>query len=315
MAYVTSSTPSSLHFQSTCTSQFSKPHKDIRKEFGALQKVRGTYVKGIYSKYSKIGRCSANHRLNRTKGVFPHDRTIVSLKNHYVNANYAFAGKYIQTEAPTKKTLTLFWSLISQEKVKTIVMLNELSEPGIIPYWPKETNRWKKYGQLSVKLLNKQETIVNGLSTGRKPAVIHTRELLLKSVRTGPARKITHIHYTNWHDGKAPRESGILKVIEKVNKAQKKNKAPIAVHCFAGVGRTGTFCTLHKGKEDIESGKPFNIKEAVAFQRSPLTGRAPYMVTEDQYVTSHNILQHIQEKYLSKQQKKKPDIVAVKQAS
>jgi len=275
------------------TQQFRKNENEIREEFDSMNIQRKNYQKKLYSKFSKIGRLQENKGLNRIKHLYPHDNTLVSVENGYINANFAYGHKYIQTEAPLQKTLKTFWEMIAKKNVKTIVMLNELSERTIFPYWPEKEGLWKSYGAVSVKVLGKEKISVPGK---HKTAVIQQRKMLIKTTADGHPREITHLHYANWTDGKAPQEGGILKLISKVRKAQSKSKAPIAVHCFAGVGRTATFCLLDKGKQEIEKGKPFIIKKSVLFQRSPITGRSPFMFTKDQYVASHRILKNLHKK-------------------
>ena len=72
-------------------------------------------------------------------------------------------------------------------------------------------------------------------------------------------RDITQLQYTQWPDFGAPASpTAILNLIELVNKYQRSvtdsantandpvddGKKPIVVHCSAGCGRTGTFCTV-----------------------------------------------------------------------
>jgi len=74
-----------------------------------------------------------------------------------------------------------------------------------------------------------------------------------------PMRDITQLQYTQWPDFGAPASpTAILNLIELVNKYQRSvtdstntandpvddGKKPIVVHCSAGCGRTGTFCTV-----------------------------------------------------------------------
>lgn len=71
-----------------------------------------------------------------------------------------------------------------------------------------------------------------------------------------PMREITQIHYADWPDFGAPASPNeLLGLVEQVNKyvrgsstpsedAAPRGQRPILVHCSAGCGRTGTFCTI-----------------------------------------------------------------------
>jgi tyrosine-protein phosphatase 2/3 len=95
-----------------------------------------------------------------------------------------------------------------------------------------------------------------------------------------PMREITQLQYTQWPDFGAPAvPTAILSLVEQVNKyvrsasgdkdssrAAEPGQRPIIVHCSAGCGRTGTFCTIdtvidmlkhqrqvqHRGADDMD---------------------------------------------------------------
>ena len=94
-----------------------------------------------------------------------------------------------------------------------------------------------------------------------------------------PIREITQVHYSFWPDFGAPASPGeLLGLVELSNVMQRaasspiqstrsdepvseQNERPILVHCSAGCGRTGTFCTidavidmLKRQRKEIRSG-------------------------------------------------------------
>jgi protein tyrosine phosphatase len=94
-----------------------------------------------------------------------------------------------------------------------------------------------------------------------------------------PIREITQVHYSSWPDFGAPASPGqLLALVELSNQMQRASSSattsphtsependesvrPILVHCSAGCGRTGTFCTidtvidmLKRQRKEIKSG-------------------------------------------------------------
>eukprot|EP00794_Sanderia_malayensis_P016255 gene16255-17897_t len=88
---------------------------------------------------------SENERKNRNKDILPHDLDRVVLResmyenapSDYVNVTFVAAYKrecgYIATEHPLSNTMAAFWSMVLENNVTTIVMLNELKEGLSMP--------------------------------------------------------------------------------------------------------------------------------------------------------------------------------------
>ncbi|KEF59206.1 uncharacterized protein A1O9_04050 [Exophiala aquamarina CBS 119918] len=98
-------------------------------------------------------------------------------------------------------------------------------------------------------------------SATSKPSNITIRHLALShsSYPFQPMREIAQIQYADWPDFGAPASpSELLALIEQVNKCIRasspserssneiapEGRRPVLVHCSAGCGRTGTFCTI-----------------------------------------------------------------------
>jgi len=90
-------------------------------------------------------------------------------------------------------------------------------------------------------------------------------------------REIVQLHYEGWPDFGTPAEAttiiSLVKLLNDITSRKGKSKdAPVLVHCSAGCGRTGTFCTVDgainavdkghaMGDEDIIYKSVLNIRE------------------------------------------------------
>ncbi|CCH47137.1 Receptor-type tyrosine-protein phosphatase S [Wickerhamomyces ciferrii] len=187
---------------------------------------------------------------NRYKDIFPYEHSRVKLTktptyesynndyefNNYINANYINCPsnlsnlKYIATQAPLLETTQDFTKLIKDNNVPLIISLTNQFENGVekcYSYW----NDLKNF-----KILQ-EEKIEN---------TFIIRRLWLQKYKF----EILQIQILNWSDFDILLENqqiDILKLIylkkfilEKLDKTFEN----VIVHCSAGCGRTGTFCTL-----------------------------------------------------------------------
>ncbi|KAL3880532.1 hypothetical protein ACJMK2_032766 [Sinanodonta woodiana] len=191
----------------------------------------------------------ANPSKNRYKSIYPYDFNRVVLKrdsvddleyendSDYINASHikGFEGRrsYIAAQGPITKTVGDFWWMVWQERIKCIVMLTNLSEMGkmkCIQYWPDKDDH--TYGDVTVKILG-NESFADRIK----------RDLQLNV--SGKSRNVTQFHYTAWPDKDVPDTAwSLVEFWKYVRNHRAYGKGPIAVHCSAGVGRTGTFIAL-----------------------------------------------------------------------
>ena len=67
-----------------------------------------------------------------------------------------------------------------------------------------------------------------------------------------PERVIIQYHFIGWPDFGVPSTGeGVFNILEKIKEFKAKD-APIVVHCSAGIGRTGTFCTIDIGMQMLQ---------------------------------------------------------------
>jgi protein tyrosine phosphatase len=108
------------------------------------------------------------------------------------------------------------------------------------------------------RLANVAKEVPNNSPSSDQPYVI-VRRFTLSNDETPfeRMREITQLQYSNWPDFGAPAHpTHLLGLIEQCNavvkhhnsssssKPESANSRPVVVHCSAGCGRTGTFCTV-----------------------------------------------------------------------
>jgi protein-tyrosine phosphatase len=173
-----------------------------------------------------------------------------------------------------------FWRVVWEQDVRLLVSLTAEFERGQVkshPYW-----RTADYGPFKVKAYS--ERYIDVESKGRpidpsmknskavkesaqspnesnENSVIIVRHFSLQHTNFPfqPLRDITQIQYPYWPDfGTTSQPTHLLNLIEQCNKvarstsdsgfgnqeAEPYGQRPILVHCSAGCGRTGTFCTV-----------------------------------------------------------------------
>lgn len=171
-----------------------------------------------------------------------------------------------------------FWRMAFEQKVHCVVMLNKPTERKKNPYWPSKKERIRSYGDVVKVVLLKEEYSDKIYSWVRKFQVIlnpkyyytdeewkfddeyllsckfdfHDKsddeldehEKLLKQWSTS----VNHLQYDDWDDMRVPDDKKVF--FQFMHTAVKQHeegisKGPMIVHCFGGVGRTGTFLVIH----------------------------------------------------------------------
>jgi len=190
---------------------------------------------------------------NRYNNIWPYDHTRVKISEcrkgdcDYVNASYVQAEgcnkTYIATQGPLPATYEDFWKVIWEQNSRVIVMLTKEEEAGRIQchrYWSDTSCR---HGPIEV-------TFLSETSDGSADNTIITRKFRITHLNYPGTREITQLHFLGWPDFGIPDSPKyILNLIDVANltqsqAAQSRSIGPMVVHCSAGCGRTGTFCTI-----------------------------------------------------------------------
>ncbi|KAI0089723.1 hypothetical protein BDY19DRAFT_1087893, partial [Irpex rosettiformis] len=190
--------------------------------------------------------------------------------------------RYIATQGPLPATFTDFWMLCWQENVHVIVMLTREVESALIKcgnYWAEGD-----YGPLSLKLISttdnperekrrKEREMSSGFfnfpqmpngthkeNSGEKEEYTIRRvfQLTNKMYPEAKPRIVTQLQYLDWPDLDVPKDPrGLLELMREVDEVVENaraegdmqwgegpGRAPVLLHCSAGVGRTGGFIAV-----------------------------------------------------------------------
>ena len=198
--------------------------------------------------FIKIGNKGA--KINRHNDILPYIYNAVPLdlniseKNldNYINASYIDdpiikeSKLFIATQGPLKETIPSFWKMIYNHKTKLVIMLSsnleEMDGRSAI-YWPKNKEVLNfQENNLTVEFISQDEIIEDSL--------------LIKKFKVNNDLEVKQIHIICWPDHGMPKNQNLtIEIVDtminyiKIERGSE-DKAPIVVHCSAGVGRTGT---------------------------------------------------------------------------
>ncbi|CAI4225919.1 unnamed protein product [Auanema sp. JU1783] len=205
---------------------------------------------------------NANKVKNRYQDIFCFDESRIKLtfdvppQTDYIHANWVkFDGherSYIACQGPMANTVEDFWRMVLQEQTTRIMNLTKNVENGKVKchqYWPENAGDYQNYGKIFVHT-KKFERINEGID-------VYTIEVLPEGCSNSTLVKL--IHVTNWPDKGNPLEGrDVLRILRVMSTADTPRNDPIAVHCSAGIGRTGTLILI-----DVVLQKLFKCKEPV----------------------------------------------------
>ncbi|XP_073704498.1 receptor-type tyrosine-protein phosphatase S, partial [Garra rufa] len=235
-----------------------------RSLYSYIQKLSqveaGEHVSGMELEFKRLANSKAhtsrfvsanlpcNKFKNRLVNIMPYETTRVCLQpirglegSDYINASfidgYRQQRAYIATQGPLAETTEDFWRMLWEHNSTIVVMLTKLREMGrekCHQYWPAERSARYQY------------FVVDPMAEYNMPQYI-LREFKVTDARDGQSRTVRQFQFTDWPEQGVPKSGeGFIDFIGQVHKTKEQfgQDGPIAVHCSAGVGRTGVFITL-----------------------------------------------------------------------
>eukprot|EP00026_Physarum_polycephalum_P004129 Phypoly_transcript_04146.p1 GENE.Phypoly_transcript_04146~~Phypoly_transcript_04146.p1 ORF type:complete len:580 (+),score=86.30 Phypoly_transcript_04146:82-1821(+) len=223
---------------------------------------------------------TCNKEKNRYVNILPCDSTRVRLApiagvdgSDYINANFIDGDgterAYIATQGPLMHTRGDFWRMVWENNSSIVVMLGKEKENDRVKvdrYWPEEGEPPLHFHNIRVTLKQKQydanqSIAVRTLELSYFPSSSHPSsndqigqaQYAQYTHPQAQTRKVLHYQYEGWPDhGVPPSAAPIRELVRTIEKEKEgaqhlptPQPSPMVVHCSAGVGRTGTFVTIH----------------------------------------------------------------------
>lgn len=213
---------------------------------------------------------------NRFQNILPFDSSRVVLQplqssdlktNNYINASHIkyqvgrtqFA--FIATQAPLANTTADFWVMIWQNNVKFISMLTKEFENGqnkCCHYWP--NHKLIVCNQLEITLVESKQLEDFDLK------LFHIVDRI-----SFEQRIVCHSTFQNWPlEPRTGDTTSIMKFVSLMDYFSA--GAPVAVHCSAGIGRTGVLIALKICIEFLRADMKFNLKAIIEDLRTQRGG-------------------------------------------
>ncbi|CAL9107246.1 unnamed protein product [Musa acuminata var. zebrina] len=224
----------------------------IAQAFDRLQEMRLT--KDEMMRKCSVALRDANLGKNRYMDVLPFDNNRIILDstkgntssaNGYINASFIGIGtgekvsRFIATQGPLPETSGDFWEMVFQHRCPVIVMLTLVDNPKMMrkcaDYFQADDGL-RGFGKISVET---KYTRICASSLVLRCLEVKHKELVK------PTLPVLHIQYPEWPDHGVPADTASVREILKRIYHVPPSIGPIVVHCSAGIGRTGAYCTIH----------------------------------------------------------------------
>ncbi|KAL2925749.1 Protein-tyrosine-phosphatase PTP1 [Bienertia sinuspersici] len=238
-----------------------------------------------------------NMSKNRYTDILPFDSTrvvLTSCKDYrpsargYINASFIKtpaerAAQFIATQGPLPHTYEDFWEMVLQYRCPAIVMLTRLVDNYRMvkcgDYFQAEDGP-REFGDITV--------VTKWIKTTENSLVLRHMEVT-KAESEEPPLSVLHIQYPEWPDHGLPKDSVAVREILKRTYHLPSGVGPIVVHCSAGIGRTGTYCTIHDTIQRVLAGdmSALDFAQTVEVFRSQRVGMVQTM---DQYKYCYKVV-------------------------
>ncbi|XP_057973317.1 protein-tyrosine-phosphatase PTP1 [Malania oleifera] len=206
---------------------------------------------------------NVNLSKNRYYNILPFDKNRVVLNSckdyrpsarGYINASFITTSsdesisRFIATQGPLPHTFEDFWEMVIQYHCPVVVMLTRLVD----------SSRMVKCGDYFQAEYGPREFgniyIVTKWMRGIETSLMLSHLEVKYKESEEPPLSVLHIQYPEWPDHGVPKDTCVVREIFKRTYHVSQSLGPIVVHCSAGVGRTGTYCTIHNTIQRILHG-------------------------------------------------------------
>ncbi|KAL9449442.1 hypothetical protein AB3S75_011386 [Citrus x aurantiifolia] len=270
--------------------------QEISQEFARLQasRIRPSEM----ARGCTVALDGVNLSKNRYTDILPFDKNRVVLKQckdyrpaarGYINASLISTSssekvsQFIATQGPLPHTYEDFWEMVIQYHCPVIVMLTRLVDNYKMvkcgDYFQAEDGP-REFGNICI--------VTKWTKTTETALVLRNLEVNYKE-EDEPPMSVLHIQYPEWPDHGVPRDTLAVREILKRIYNLPPNFGPIVVHCSAGIGRTGAYCTIHNTVQRILVGdmSALDLANTVKVFRSQRIGMVQTM---EQYIFCHQAI-------------------------
>jgi protein tyrosine phosphatase len=198
---------------------------------------------------------------NRDDGILPHDRTLLTGENPYVNANLLSAPSftnfsYIVAQAPLQESIADLFNAMLQKNSRTIVANVMHMETRVRDNYTREkcANYWEQRVPLGGGLELGPAIEVSRVMDGDQGIIVRKLPIFHQDGKL--VHEVTLMHYQNWPDHGAPRPE-MFKVFqnmvtERLAKDRQEGFGAAVFHCSAGMGRSGIAVTIQAIRDYID---------------------------------------------------------------